>query len=104
MKTHSVDSENEGFWKRWFDLHIIYILHNAPSIKNLFLRFSMDGRKRYENGSVDVKLLLRFQWNENEGLVENVLVWAWPKLLVIWIASSLHVAKSRLKSQQKSPV
>ena len=25
----------------------------------------MDGRKRRENGSVDVKLLLRFQWNEN---------------------------------------
>ena len=29
MKTHSVDGENEGFWKRWFDLHITYILHNA---------------------------------------------------------------------------
>ena len=60
MKTHSVDGENEGFGKRWFDLHIIYILHNAPSIENLFLRFSVDGRKRYENASVDVKLLLRF--------------------------------------------
>ena len=70
MKTHSVDGENEGFWKRWFDLHIIYILHNAPSIKNLFLRFSVDGRKRYENASVDVKLLLRFQWNENGGFWE----------------------------------
>ena len=30
MKTHSVDGENEGFCKRWFDLYIIYILHNAP--------------------------------------------------------------------------
>ena len=34
-ETHSVDGENEDFWKRWFDLHIIYILQNAPSIKNL---------------------------------------------------------------------
>ena len=36
FETHSVDGENEGFWKRWFDLHIIYILHNAPfKINNL---------------------------------------------------------------------
>ena len=53
MKTPSVDGENEGFWKRRFDLHVIYILHNTPSIKNLFLRFNVDGRKRYENASVD---------------------------------------------------
>ena len=56
-----VDGENEDFGKCWFDLHISYILHNAPSIKNLFLRFSVDGRKRYENADVNVKLLLRFQ-------------------------------------------
>ena len=34
MKTHSVDGENEGFLKRWFDLHISYIytvLHQSKT-------------------------------------------------------------------------
>ena len=76
-----MDGENEGFWKRWFDLHIIYILHNAPSIKYLFLRFIVDGRRRYENASVDVKPLLRFQWNEN---VDVALSWQYGGLVTNW--------------------
>ena len=66
-----MDGENEGFWKRWFDLHIIYILHNAPK---RFLRFSVDGQKRHENAVVDVKRLLRLQWNENGGFWERISV------------------------------
>ena len=102
-KMHAFSNENAlcGQRKRrflkmlWFDLHNYY-LHNAPSIKNLFLPFSLDGRKRYENASVDVKLLLHFQWNENGGFWKHInLVWTWPKSLLcnitplawnIWIA------------------
>ena len=76
MKMHCVDSENEGFWKcsGLICIIIIYILHNAASIKNLFLPFSLDGRKRYENASVDVNLLLHFQWNENGGFWKHISV------------------------------
>ena len=40
----------------------------VPVVELVFLFFYVDGRKRCENGSVDVKLLQHFQRNENFGL------------------------------------
>ena len=99
-KTMKADSQSGGFRKRivWtakltkvFDLHIVYILHNAPSIKTPFLRFSVDGRKRYENASVDVELLLRFEWNENGGVWKRISVWTMPNSGIARIATSVRL-------------
>ena len=37
-------------------------------------RFNVDGRQRRENGGVNMKLLLRFQWNENGGFCKRISV------------------------------
>ena len=40
-----------------------------------FLIASVDGRKRFENASVDADICIRFRWIKNGGIYENGLVW-----------------------------
>ena len=39
-----------------------------------FLRASVDGRKRFENASVDADICIRFRWIKNAGIRKRISV------------------------------
>ena len=57
--------------------------------------FCVDGRKRYENGSADVKICYVFGEMKTE-VFENVLVWTWPKILNFVSAPTVSASASAL--------
>ena len=65
-----------------------------------FIRFrwsSVDGRKRWKNGSVDVKLFIRFQETENGGFRKRISVDMASVIDMICIVNRAYKTETALK-------